>query len=58
MISNHEAECHDPSCLLDKSIRDKLSNFTAYNARFRMPSLETNGALNVSEVEFLFNDML
>lgn len=44
---NHEADCHDPSCLLDKERREKLSNFTAYNGRFRMPSPETGGVLNM-----------
>jgi hypothetical protein len=45
---NHEAECHDPSCLSDADRREKLSNFTAYNTRFRMPSPESgSGALNM-----------
>lgn len=42
----------DPDCLLDPVKRKKLSNFTAYNARFRMPSPESNGALNM---HFSFN---
>jgi hypothetical protein len=37
-VGNHEADCHDPACLADKERREKLSNFTAYNTRFRMPS--------------------
>jgi hypothetical protein len=41
---NHEAECHDPNCLASKEKRAKLSNFTAYNTRFRMPSEESNSA--------------
>lgn len=46
---NHEADCHDPACLADKDRRTKLSNFTAYNTRFRMPStdVEGGGALNM-----------
>ncbi|KAJ1417410.1 iron/zinc purple acid phosphatase-like protein [Ochromonadaceae sp. CCMP2298] len=44
---NHEADCHDPACLLDSERREKLSNFTAYNGRFRMPSEETGGVLNM-----------
>jgi hypothetical protein len=38
---NHEADCHDPACLTDKTRRTMLSNFTAYNTRFRMPSQES-----------------
>jgi hypothetical protein len=50
---NHEAECHDPACLADADRRAKLSNFTAYNTRFRMPSKESNsGAMNM---HFSFN---
>jgi hypothetical protein len=44
---NHEAECHDPACLASKDKREKLSNFTAYNGRFHMPSEETGGVLNM-----------
>lgn len=44
---NHEADCHDPSCLTSAERREKLSNFTAYNHRFRMPSAESGGVLNM-----------
>jgi hypothetical protein len=44
---NHEADCHDPACLTSRKYRDNLSNFTAYNSRFRMPSAETGGVLNM-----------
>lgn len=45
---NHEADCHDASCLLEPLDRGlKLSNFTAFNARFRMPSVESRGVLNM-----------
>lgn len=44
---NHEADCHSPACLASKERRENLSNFTAYNARFRMPSEESNGTLNM-----------
>ena len=44
---NHEVECHSPACLADSEKRDKLSNFSAYNTRFRMPSSESNGVLNM-----------
>lgn len=47
MPGNHEADCHDPACLLDKARREKLSNFTAFNGRFRMPSPETGGIKNM-----------
>lgn len=45
---NHEVECHDPACLANAERREKLSNFSAYNTRFRMPSTESgSGALNM-----------
>lgn len=44
---NHEVECHSPACLADSDKRDKLSNFSAYNTRFRMPSPESKGTLNM-----------
>lgn len=44
---NHEADCHDPACLTDSERRAKLSNFTAYNNRFHMPSQESGGVLNM-----------
>lgn len=44
---NHEADCHDPACLASKDKREKLSNFTAYNGRFHMPSEESGGVLNM-----------
>mmetsp|Transcript_19822 Transcript_19822/g.41378 ORF Transcript_19822/g.41378 Transcript_19822/m.41378 type:complete len:457 (-) Transcript_19822:79-1449(-) len=47
MPGNHEADCHDPACMLSSERRDKLSNFTAYNSRFRMPSPESGGVLNM-----------
>lgn len=45
---NHEAQCHSPSCILETSDRGhRLTNFTAYNARFRMPSHESDGVMNM-----------
>jgi len=45
---NHEADCHSPDCLVEKSKHTHLSNFTAYNNRFLMPSKESgSGALNM-----------
>jgi hypothetical protein len=45
---NHEADCHDISCISDPIKQSKLSNFSAYNTRFRMPSTECSAnALNM-----------
>jgi len=44
---NHEADCHDPACLAVKRRKDHMSNFTVYNERFHMPSVESNGTLNM-----------
>ncbi|KAH8059120.1 acid phosphatase [Aureococcus anophagefferens] len=45
---NHEAECHSPACVAKYASRAlKLSNFSAYNARFRMPSSESGGSANM-----------
>lgn len=44
---NHEAECHSPACLFTQERRESLRNFTAYNHRFRMPSPESGGVLNM-----------
>jgi hypothetical protein len=45
---NHEADCHDPACLSDPAKREKLSNFTTYNTRFKMPAEESGAtALNM-----------
>lgn len=35
---NHESECHSPACLASSTYRHSLANFSAYNARWRMPS--------------------
>jgi acid phosphatase type 7 len=40
---NHEAECHSLVCMLNSTRLHALNNFTAYNARFRMPSSESGG---------------
>ncbi len=47
MPGNHEADCHSPACLVSKKRRELLSNFTAFNERFHMPSKEVNGSLNM-----------
>lgn len=44
---NHEAECYSPACQLSAKELKKLSHFSAYNSRFRMPSVESNGAMNM-----------
>ncbi|KAE8961019.1 hypothetical protein PR001_g30178, partial [Phytophthora rubi] len=47
LVGNHEAECHSPTCLLSKSKKDQLGNYSAFNSRFRMPSVESGGVLNM-----------
>ncbi|KAJ8564178.1 hypothetical protein ON010_g7165 [Phytophthora cinnamomi] len=47
LVGNHEAECHSPTCLLSKSKKDQLGNYSAFNSRFRMPSAESGGVLNM-----------
>lgn len=42
-VGNHESECHSPSCLMEPSLGESLRNFTAYNARFTMPSNSSGG---------------
>lgn len=54
---NHEADCHDFACLKDPEKRQKLSNFTAYNTRFKMPFEESNAqALNM-HYSFNYNNI-
>merc|ERR1712159_223836 len=41
---NHESECHSPACVVEHDKYGKpLSNFTAFNARWSMPSEESRG---------------
>ena len=41
---NHESECHDPLCIIQpRKLGIPLSNFTAYNKRWHMPSESSNG---------------
>ncbi|GAB9469137.1 Calcineurin-like phosphoesterase [Globisporangium polare] len=47
LVGNHEAECHSPSCILSSSKKDQLGNYTAFNARFKMPSAESGGVKNM-----------
>ncbi|RQM11406.1 hypothetical protein DD237_008569 [Peronospora effusa] len=47
VVGNHEAECHSPTCLESTIKKDQLGNYSAFNARFRMPSLESGGVLNM-----------
>jgi len=44
---NHESECHSPACVVSPEIRDQLRNFSAYNARWAMPSPESGGVANM-----------
>lgn len=47
LVGNHEAECHSPACMASSVLRESLRNFSAYNARWAMPSKESNGLLNM-----------
>lgn len=41
---NHESECHSPACVINhKKYGLPLSNFTAFNHRWHMPSVESGG---------------
>ncbi|KAJ0407159.1 hypothetical protein P43SY_001117 [Pythium insidiosum] len=46
-VGNHEAECHSPACQVSNYKKDRLGNYQAYNARFKMPSTESGGAKNM-----------
>ena len=50
---NHEADCHDTECLYNPIQQEKLSNFSAYNTRFRMPSKECGS--NALNMHYSFN---
>ena len=59
-VGNHESECHDAVCITEKKKYGlPLSNFTAYNARWHMPSAESGGrasmwySYNYGPVHFL-----
>ena len=41
---NHESECHSPACVINhKEYGLPLSNFSAFNHRWSMPSVESGG---------------
>ncbi|OQR96001.1 iron/zinc purple acid phosphatase-like protein [Achlya hypogyna] len=46
-VGNHEAECYSPACVYSAAKQAQLSNYSAYNTRFRMPSAESNGSHNM-----------
>lgn len=46
-VGNHESECHSPYCILHPEVGLVLNNFTAYNTRWAMPSVESGGVLNM-----------
>ena len=47
-VGNHESEDHSPYCIFhNKECAQPLSNFSAYNARWRMPSEESGGRANM-----------
>ncbi|KAL4108318.1 hypothetical protein PRIC1_000036 [Phytophthora ramorum] len=47
LVGNHETECHSPACGASPEKMNMLRNFTAYNSRFKMPSEEVSGTLNM-----------
>ncbi|KAJ9453447.1 Acid phosphatase [Diplonema papillatum] len=50
---NHESECHDPECIGDPIFLGlPLSNFSAYNTRWHMPSASSGG---VESMWYSFN---
>ena len=42
-VGNHESECHSAVCIAELKTALALSNFSAYNTRWRMPSEESGG---------------
>lgn len=44
---NHESECHSPTCLINYKYGLQLKNFTAFNARWKMPAASSGGKLNM-----------
>lgn len=42
-VGNHEAECHSPICFFSEFKKTQLANYSAYNSRWHMPSLESDG---------------
>jgi hypothetical protein len=43
-VGNHESECHSPACIVDILGKgEALRNFSAYNARWPMPSKQSGG---------------
>ncbi|GAB9470291.1 hypothetical protein Gpo141_00007541 [Globisporangium polare] len=47
VVGNHEAECHSPACFDTNNRLQSLGNYTAFNARFKMPAKESGGTLNM-----------
>ncbi|GAB9470110.1 Acid phosphatase [Globisporangium polare] len=47
LVGNHEAECHSPVCFASSAKKDALGNYSAFNARFKMPSGESGGVKNM-----------
>ena len=44
---NHDSECHSPQCVADPFIGRQLGNFSAYTARWKMPSASSKGVANM-----------
>ncbi|OWZ11514.1 Iron/zinc purple acid phosphatase [Phytophthora megakarya] len=47
VVGNHDAECRSESCGESKEKMAMLGNYSAFNTRFKMPSAEVGGALNM-----------
>mmetsp|Transcript_4421 Transcript_4421/g.12067 ORF Transcript_4421/g.12067 Transcript_4421/m.12067 type:complete len:485 (-) Transcript_4421:91-1545(-) len=45
-VGNHESECHSAACYVSER-GTALKNFTAYNARWHMPSAESSGVMSM-----------
>eukprot|EP01060_Flectonema_neradi_P040332 TRINITY_DN914_c0_g3_i1.p1 TRINITY_DN914_c0_g3~~TRINITY_DN914_c0_g3_i1.p1 ORF type:complete len:451 (+),score=104.87 TRINITY_DN914_c0_g3_i1:47-1399(+) len=46
-VGNHESECHSTVCVTDPVVGFQLNNFSAYNARWNMPSKTSGGVANM-----------
>jgi len=59
MPGNHESECHSPSCVVSGKLNldpgHSLKNFSAYNARWHMPSDESVGPGTTHSMWYSFN---
>jgi len=53
---NHESECHSPSCVVQYYKNGRhLANFTAYNSRWNMPSKQSEGSREGTNMWYSLN---